>query len=171
MNTSPIWKTKRTLLYYRLWIQFSSRESMFAVCHNGTLNFFTFDSQGPNFNLWPLSPTNITNLKNFVPRLTQIFLQEDSYRSLPWSRQNVLQNIYAVHTFERFLKPYWSFQGGKEEQTTFTVRGLVCGLISNRLLVHHSSVESKLLFARLSDVRSYTEDRSPEIKLISHTWW
>ena len=44
--------------------------------------------------------------------------------------------------------------------------------ISNRLQVHHGSVdESKVLFARLSDVRSYTEDRSPEIKLISHTWW
>ena len=43
--------------------------------------------------------------------------------------------------------------------------------ISNQLLVLHSSVESKLLFARLSDVSSYTEDRSPEIKLISHTWW
>ena len=69
MNTSPIWKTKRTLLYYLLWIQFSSRESMFAVCHNGTLNFFTFDSHGPNFNLWPLSPTNITNLKNFLPQV------------------------------------------------------------------------------------------------------
>ena len=56
-----------------------------------------------------------------------MFLQEDSYRSLPWSRPNILQNIYAVHTF---LKPYWSFQGGKEEQTTFTVRGLVFGFFN-----------------------------------------
>ena len=99
VNTSPIWKTKRTLLYYRLWIQFSSRKSMFAVCHNGTLNFFTFDLHGPNFNLWPLSPTNITNLKNFVPQVRLRYFCRKTHRSLPWSRPRVLREYICIPHF------------------------------------------------------------------------
>ena len=99
LNTSPIWKTKRTLLYYRLWIQFSGRKSMFAVCHNGTLNFFTFDLHGPNFNLWPLSPTNITNLKNFVPQVRLRYFCRKTHRSLPWSRPRVLREYICIPHF------------------------------------------------------------------------
>ena len=130
VNTSPIWKTKRTLLYYRLWIQFSSRKSMFAVCHNGTLNFFTFDLHGPNFNLWPLSPTNITNLKNFVPPVRLRNFCRKTHRSLPWSRSRVLREYICIPHFRAISHAILHSHPRGKEETTFTVRGLVFSLFS-----------------------------------------
>ena len=78
-------KNKRTLLYYRFWIQFSSRIAM-----NGTLNLFIFNLHNHNFNLWPLSLTSGRTHRYFCRK---------THRRLPWSRQMVLREYICIPHF------------------------------------------------------------------------
>ena len=80
-----LWKKKRTLLYYRFWIQFSSRIAM-----NGTLNLFIFNLHSHNFNLWPLSLTSGRTHRYFCRK---------THRRLPWSRQMVLREYICIPHF------------------------------------------------------------------------
>ena len=117
-----LWKKKhkRTLLYYRFWIQFSSRIAM-----NGTLNFFIFNLHSHNFNLWPLSPT--WTWKTFVTQVGLRYFCRKTHRSLLWSRHMVLREYICIPHFRTISHAilHGVPREGKSGETTFAVRGLV----------------------------------------------
>ena len=145
---------KRTLLYYRFWIQFSSR-----IAVNGTLNFFIFNLHSHNFNLWPLSLTSGRTHRYFCRK---------TRRRLPWGRQMVLREYICIphFNFERFLTPYCMvFLGGGKEETTFAVRGLLHlqQLLLDFLKIDNSSSLRFIQWTKL-ELRSFYTNLSSKLR-------